>query len=280
FRPRQLGGLVGEDPHPQSGAGLVHRAGKRLFRRRRALAHRRDARRRPLFAGRRDPDGDRGGRAVNERSLRVLEYPKIIAMLQQRTAFAPGAELAQRLVPLTGLQDVDEALADTEEALRLLETGGPDLLAGARDVREAVRRAGVGAVLSPGELLDVAATAAAVRRVRRALLHEPDHHPRLAARAAGMAAFPELEDAVGACIGDDGDVLDRASPKLAQLRARIRSWQAKSRERLEAVLRAAAAKHVLQDAVITMRNGRYVIPVKQDQRAAVPGIVHDTSASG
>lgn len=217
---------------------------------------------------------------MNERSLRVLEYPKIIAMLQQRTAFAPGAELAQRLVPLTGLQDVDEALADTEEALRLLETGGPDLLAGARDVREAVRRAGVGGVLSPGELLDVAATAAAVRRVRRALLHEPDHHPRLAARAAGMAAFPELEDAVEACIGDDGDVLDRASPKLAQLRARIRSWQAKSRERLEAVLRAAAAKHVLQDAVVTMRNGRYVIPVKQDQRAAVPGIVHDTSASG
>lgn len=217
---------------------------------------------------------------MNERSLRVLEFPKIAAMLRERTAFAPGAELAEKLQPMTDIAAVQTALAETAEALRLLEKGGPDLLAGARDVREAVRRAAIGGVLSPTELLDVAGTAATVRRARRVLLHEPDEQPQLAARTVTMVTFAELEQSVAACIGDDGQVLDKASPKLAQLRARIRTWQTRSRERLDAVLRAAAARNVLQDTVVTMRNGRYVIPVKSEQRAAVPGIVHDTSASG
>lgn len=217
---------------------------------------------------------------MNERSLKVLEYPKIIAMLERHTAFAPGAELARELLPAADPAAVREALAETEEALRLLEKGAPDLLAGARDVRAAVQRAGLGAVLSPSELLDVAATAEAARRARRVLLQDPEERPRLAARALAMGSFPELEEAVASCIGDDGQVLDRASPKLHQLRSRIRSLQTRSRERLEAVMRAAAGRNVLQDAVVTMRGGRYVIPVKQEHRASVPGIVHDTSASG
>jgi MutS2 family protein len=217
---------------------------------------------------------------MNERSLRVLEYPKIIAMLAQMTAFAPGRELAERLQPLTDAAAVEEALDATAEALALLERGGSDLLAGARDVREAVRRAGLGGVLSPAELLDVAATAGAVRRARRALLADPDANPRLARLALRMGSFVAVEEAVAACIGEDGQVLDRASPKLAQLRTRIRTLQARARERLEAALRAAAARNYLQEVLITVRNGRYVVPVKQEHRHDVPGIVHDTSASG
>jgi len=217
---------------------------------------------------------------MNERSLRVLEYPKIIAMLAQMTAFAPGRELAERLQPLTDAAAVEEALDATAEALALLERGGSDLLAGARDVREVVRRAGLGGVLSPAELLDVAATAGAVRRARRALLADPDANPRLARLALRMGSFVAVEEAVAACIGEDGQVLDRASPKLAQLRTRIRTLQARARERLEAALRAAAARNYLQEVLITVRNGRYVVPVKQEHRHDVPGIVHDTSASG
>lgn len=217
---------------------------------------------------------------MNERSLRVLEYPKIVAMLEEMTAFAPGRERAARLMPRTDLAAVNDALAETDEAMRLLERGGADLLGGARDVRNAVQRAGLGGIMAPTELLDSASTAAAARRARRVLLHDPDANPRLAELALRMQTFVEIEEAVAACIGDDGQVLDKASPKLAQLRSRIRTLQARSRERLDAVLRAAAAKNALQDAVITMRNGRYVIPVKQEHRSTVPGIVHDTSASG
>lgn len=217
---------------------------------------------------------------MNERSLRVLEYTKITSMLAKLTAFAPGRELAERLMPHTDLAAVEDALAATAEAVELLERGEADLLAGVRDVREAVGRAGLGGVLSPAELLDVAATAAAARRARRKLLADPDANPRLARIALRMQTFVDIEDAVAACIGDDGQVLDKASPKLAQLRARIRTLQARARERLEAELRSASARNLLQDAVITIRNGRYVVPVKQEHRHAVPGIVHDTSASG
>lgn len=217
---------------------------------------------------------------MNERSLKVLEYPKIIALLAQMTAFAPGRELAERLTPMTDLAAVEEALAATAEAAELLERGGGDLLAEARDVREAVRRAGLGGVLSPAELLEVAATAAAIRKARRTLLADPNANPRLARLALRMGTFVDVEDAVDACIGDDGQVLDRASAKLAQLRSRIRTLQARARERLESALRSAAAKNLLQEALITMRNGRYVVPVKQEHRHDVPGIVHDTSASG
>ena len=134
--------------------------------------------------------------------------------------------------------------------------------------------------MAPTELLDAASTAAAACRARRVLLQHPDAQPRLAELGLRMQTFVEIEEAVAACIGDDGQVLDNTSPKLAQLRSRIRTLQARSRERLDAVLRAAAAKNALQDTVITMRNGRYVIPVKQEHRSAVPGIVHDTSGSG
>lgn len=217
---------------------------------------------------------------MDERSLGVLEYPAIIQRLAAATSFAPGRELALALRPTADAAVVGQRLAETGEAQALLSRGGHDLLAGVRDVREAVRRAELGGLLSGQELLDVAATAAAMGRARRRLLADPDAWPHLARRALQLGTFAELEEAIGACIGPDGQVLDDASPELARLRARIRALHQRIRERLEAILRSTALRPALQEALVTVRNGRQVVPVKQEHKAMIPGIVHDTSASG
>lgn len=217
---------------------------------------------------------------MDERSLGVLEYPAIIQRLAAATSFAPGRELALALRPTADAAVVGQRLAETGEAQALLSRGGHDLLAGVRDVREAVRRAELGGLLSGQELLDVAATAAAMGRARRRLLSDPDAWPHLARRALQLGTFAELEEAIGACIGPDGQVLDDASPELARLRARIRALHQRIRERLEAILRSTALRPALQEALVTVRNGRQVVPVKQEHKAMIPGIVHDTSASG
>ncbi|HEY8496863.1 MAG TPA: endonuclease MutS2 [Limnochordales bacterium] len=217
---------------------------------------------------------------MDERSLRVLEYPAIIERLAAHTSFAPGRELAEALRPQTDPEAVRRSVAETGEALRLLERGGHDLLGGVRDVREALARAKLGGVLSAPELLDVAALAAAIRRARRILLSDPDAWPHLAQRALRLGTYLGVEEAIGACIGQEGQVLDEASPELARLRARMRTLHNRIRERLEAILRSAALRPALQESLITVRNGRQVVPVKQEHKGMIPGIVHDTSASG
>ncbi|HEY8496194.1 MAG TPA: endonuclease MutS2 [Limnochordales bacterium] len=217
---------------------------------------------------------------MDERSLRVLEYPAIIERLAAHTSFAPGRELAEALRPQTDPEAVRRALAETGEALRLLERGGHDLLSGIRDVREALARAKLGGVLSGPELLDVAALAGAIRRARRILLNDPDAWPHLAQRALRLGTYLSVEEAIGRCIGQEGQVLDEASPELARLRARMRTLHNRIRERLEAILRSAALRPALQESLITVRNGRQVVPVKQEHKGMIPGIVHDTSASG
>lgn len=219
---------------------------------------------------------------MNERSLRVLEFHKVITTLKGLTSFVPGAQLAEQLQPFTSLGDVRRALEETGEAAQLLRNSGDNPLAGARDVRVALGRAGRGGSLAGEELLDIAQTATVMRRSKRLLTagEAQEALPQLSALGEQLDTFEPLEKAIAACIGDDGLVLDRASDKLARLRGQMRTWQARSRERLDAIVRAAAARNVLQETLITVRNDRYVVPVKVEHKAAVPGIVHDTSSSG
>lgn len=217
---------------------------------------------------------------MNDRSLRVLEFSKIIQALKGLTSFAPGAELADGLRPFITHEETTAALEETAEAVEMLENNGVHPLAGARDVRASVGRALRGGVLSGPELLDVAQTAAVMRRSRRILLESDRDWSRLAALGERLGTFQPLERVINDAIGDDGAVLDRASDTLARVRSQIRTWQARSRERLEAVVRSAGARQLLQETITTVRNDRYVVPVKVEHKAAVPGIVHDTSSSG
>ncbi|HET7558978.1 MAG TPA: endonuclease MutS2, partial [Limnochordia bacterium] len=229
------------------------------------------------------------------KSLRFLEFPKIIEQLIACTSFSAGAELAASLQPSTDPALVRQRIADTAQALCLCRRWAAVPLGGIHDVRNSARRARGGGVLSPDELAAILQTLVGTRRLVEFLterfdimaeeepvspLEEAARTGRLPYLTGRLALLPDLEDEIARCIGEDGGVKDSASPALQSLRSRQRVVQNRVRERLEQVVRSPETQKLLQDAIVTFRNGRYVVPLRQEARAALPGIVHDHSASG
>jgi len=221
-------------------------------------------------------DGSR--RLAGDFSLGPLEFEKVREMVAARTSFSAGRELALALLPTADVFLVERWQACTEEARRL-PTLKPGLtLAGAHDIRLATQRADLGGVLQPVELLDVASTARVSRLWRSTVVRLRDSMPMLANIAARLADLLPLENDINRCIDPGGDVRDEASPKLHQVRRDLRIARDRMMSQLQSLL--SSMRTSLQDAVITQRNGRYVLPVKSDERGRVKGIVHDQSASG
>lgn len=217
--------------------------------------------------------------AIALQTLDILEFPKVRQHLARYTAFSVSREMALNLIPSVDPVEVRRCLHRTDEARRLLDEM-PDLtIGGARDVRPAVGLARRGGVCDAATLLEIAATLAGARRLRATLLKlDPDNFPLLREIAANLPALPVVEDAIGRAIGDDGQVLDSASPKLARLRAEVRIAFNRLQEKLHNLITTHG--DALQEPIITVRNGRYVIPVKATHRRAIRGLVHDQSASG
>ncbi|HEU4754255.1 MAG TPA: endonuclease MutS2, partial [Armatimonadota bacterium] len=169
--------------------------------------------------------------------------------------------------------------AETTQAVRLLDGAGVPL-GGIHDVRPAVRIAGVGGVLEPAVLLEVADTVGAGRKLRHFLLQRSESVPRLAGFAERVGEFSLIEQAVHEAINDHAEVRDDASPALSRLRKELRTIRSRMLERLNSILRSQAYRDMIQDPVITTRDGRYCIPVKSEYRTAFGGLVHDQSSSG
>lgn len=217
---------------------------------------------------------------IAEKTLEVLEFPKIRQMLEVRCATTLGAELAGRLVPATEPDLVARWLAETVEAVEILRRFGSPSFAGTHDLRPLLERARVGGVLSGEELWRVHTTLGAIRHLRRFTDRLPGGFPHWQGIAAALRPQPELEAQLAASIGPDGGVLDTASPRLAQIRRERRLGEARLKEKLESFLRDPAWQRMLQDLVITQRDNRYVLLVKQEFRQQFPGVVHGQSASG
>lgn len=215
---------------------------------------------------------------AEQHTLRVLEFDRILSQLAEHTSWEGGRELALSLLPSGDLQQVEERLAETAEAVALDEAGLS--LGGVRDVRRQVARARVGAVLEPVELLDVASTLSACRRVKRFLEENRERAPRLARWAAVLVSLPELENRITTSITPQGEVADEASPRLHRIRRSMRLLQSRLRDQMESYIRSPQFLRYLQEPIITVRDGRYVLPVKVEARAQVPGIIHDQSSSG
>ncbi len=169
---------------------------------------------------------------------------------------------------------------ETGEAVALDRAGTLVAMAGARDVREQVGSAARGHVLTAGELLDIASLCRAAGAATRALARVADEAPLLAARAAGIEDLGALRDLIEGAIDERGEVRDSASPELAQIRRELAAAHARVQQRLQAMLTQANVANALQEPLIVMRDGRYVLPVKADFRGSIRGVVHDTSASG
>ena len=217
---------------------------------------------------------------MKERTLRVLEFTKIRDMLTEKALTPLGAEKCQALAPSTNFQEISEWQEETEEALVVLTYVGGHPMASFSDVRPYLALCDKGATLSPKALLEIATLMRACRTARSALVTERDNTPRLKEKASLLGSFRNLEDDITTAILSEDEIADKASSELANIRRHLRGATERIKERLNSMIRSSAYQKYLQDPILTMRNDRYVLPVKAEYRASVPGLVHDQSASG
>ena len=212
---------------------------------------------------------------MDARALTVLEFPKIRERLAERTAFAASRGLALDLEPSAGRRAIETGLNETSEARLLLELQADFSVRAAHDVRPVVQRALVGAVLDPPALQEVRDTLESALYVRGVLTRLADRLPLLAGRAETLDPCPIVSRAIKESIGERGDILDSASPELARVRAQQRTAYNRLMDALQRIISSSGARTMLQEALITSRNGRYVVPVRAEARNQFRGIVHD-----
>lgn len=217
---------------------------------------------------------------LNERTLNALEYPKILQQLITFTGTPFGKELAEALRPDTNLSRVREGLQITSEALYFLQTKERPPFGGIFDIRAALQRAVRKGVLAPVELLEIASTARVSRLMRDFLRTDQDDLQILPEWGGRLGSYLGMEREIERCLGPEGAILDNASPKLHGLRAQSKILQSRIRDKLDGIIRSSENSKYLQELIVTVRNERYVIPVKQEYRSMFPGIVHDQSSSG
>jgi DNA mismatch repair protein MutS2 len=214
---------------------------------------------------------------MDARTLDVLDFDAVRTLLARETSSDRAAERARAMVPTADLAAVRLEQAATVEMRRIASDAKFDLPR-TREVGDAIELAARGGVLGAEDLRDVgfalAAADAAVRRIRASAT------PILQARTAAAQPLPEVAAAIDRAIGERGEVLDRASPALARIRRNAALAQDEARERLQAVLRAPKYSKAIQDPLVTMREGRFVVPVKAEFGHVLPGVVHDTSSTG
>ncbi len=217
---------------------------------------------------------------MNPRALRVLEYQKILERLAAHCAFSGGAEIATSLLPSDDLQTVQEWLAQTYEAYQLLGQKDDVSFGGVHDLRPLLDRAERRIVLLPPDLLEIKHTLVRARQLRNLLTKLEAAFPHLAAMAVNIEPCDHVVDEIGRCINERGDVVDNASSDLSRIRSELRVAQDRLLTTLDRIVHSTDIKPYLQDALVTQRQGRYVIPVRADAKGFVDGIVHDQSASG
>jgi DNA mismatch repair protein MutS2 len=217
---------------------------------------------------------------MDQRTLDVLEFPKILDRLAAFAGFAIGKERVRELRPSGVPAEVEHRQQITREARRLFEMRAGVTVGGARDVREPVKRAQLGGRLEPSELLDVRGTLEAGRTLRKTVRAHREIAPALVELADGLPELRELEETIGRSIDERGGVTDAASPALGRIRAELRTAHSRLIERLNSILASSAYKDVIQEPIITMRDGRYVIPIKSEAKGKFRSIVHDQSSSG
>ena len=216
---------------------------------------------------------------MDTKTLHVLEFPKILARLADFCDFSGSADLARSLQPTPDFEEAVARLAETTEARKLLVTTDVTI-GGAHDIREQVELAARGGVLEPKEMLDVQSTLVSMRNLHRFFEKHVDDFPNLVGVAYRLPAPQGLIEAISRCIIDNGEVADSASPKLYDLRRQVRVTHDRLMTRLQRYLTDASTASKLQDAVITQRDGRYVIPLRAEFKGQVKAIVHDQSSTG
>lgn len=218
---------------------------------------------------------------MNQKALETLEYRKIIAQLKREMGSAASAKLADELTPLTSEKIIKEELRSTTEAVDLIVRKGPLPTGGLYDIREALLLAKKGGSLTMRQLLEVQNVLGISSEVV-AFMHDD---ALLELKYIGemvdlIVEFTALEKEISRCILTEDEMADNASPKLKDIRRNIHQQNQAIKNKLSRIITSSSNKTYLQDAIVTMRDGRYVIPVKQEYRSFFPGMVHDQSKGG
>jgi DNA mismatch repair protein MutS2 len=217
---------------------------------------------------------------MNERTLRVLEYQKIIDNLASKAQTSLGKKMCLELKPSSNIYEVKERLQETAEAFDVVLKWGSLPLEGVKNIEDTVKRAKMGFTLSPGELLRVCDILRCTKRLKSFMKEasKQEMYPIIYEVVDSLVYIKNLEEAIEMAIVGEDEVSDRASEKLYGIRKAIRDKNSKVREKLQSMLQTYSK--YLQDPIITIRGDRYVIPVKAEFKGNVPGLVHDQSSSG
>ncbi|MCL2049782.1 MAG: endonuclease MutS2 [Defluviitaleaceae bacterium] len=212
---------------------------------------------------------------MTDKTLRTLEYHKIIEMLTQRAGTRLGKEKCAALVPMTDLGEITRVQRETSAAAGMILRKGSLPIGGSSDIRAALARACAGGMLQAEELLQIGECLYVFKKVSNygesGILHNYFH---------AITTHDDLEKEISRCIKTSGEIADNASSKLAEIRRNIRVSHDRIREHLNGIIHSAAYKTMLQDAIITLRGERFCVPVKAEYRGSFPGMVHDQSSTG
>ncbi len=215
-----------------------------------------------------------------ERDYRALELDKILDRLAAETCCADAAELARSLRPETELALVQRLVDETDDACRLMAGFGSPSFGRLTNVTNALRRAEAGASLSLGEFLRIAEVLRVIRSLAEWRAHCAGVSTCLDDRFSVLVPNKYLEQKISSVVVNEEEVADTASPTLADIRRKMRAASARVREQLDKLVRSPAYAKALQEPIVTIRGGRFVVPVKAEHRGEVAGLVHDSSASG
>ena len=212
-------------------------------------------------------------------SFKVLEYNRILDKLQEKAGSAMGKELCRGLLPSSDVNEVREWLAQTAEAVRVDSVAHPPM-GGIHDIRQYIKKVGIGSILEPAELLDILSTMYAMRAVKKFFKELEAEAPLMKASAHDIEIMGQLERNLENTIDEHGVLRDDASIELKRIRREMKVSQARIKDHLANILHSAEYQKYFQEAIVTMRGDRYVVPIKQEYRQYFPGIVHDQSATG
>ncbi len=217
---------------------------------------------------------------MENKFYKCLELDKILLLLADETSIERSREAALALEPSSGLFEANELLAETNDAHMLVGRFGTPSFGTVRDMTNAIRRAQAGAVLNTLELLRIAELLRVIRSLEEWRKKSASIETKLDMRFNMLAPNKYLEAKITTSILSEDEIADTASHNLQDIRRKISIASSKVRERLDKIIHSASYQKFLQDSIVTIRGGRFVIPVKAEFRSSVPGLVHDTSASG
>ena len=218
---------------------------------------------------------------MNQKALKTLEFDKIIHILTAHAASEGAKEMCRKLVPYDNINDVERAQRETADALRRVYRKGSVSFGGIRDIRGSLKRLEIGGILGMGELLQIMSLLETAGKIRQYGQREADDTSRdsLDESFEFLDPVPTLASEIHRCILADDEMADDASSALLQIRRSMRQMNDKVHNTLNSMVNGSARSY-LQDPVVTMRDGRYCLPVKAEHRSQVPGMIHDQSSTG